>query len=194
MGGAACFPLLSKRNVSQTCVHGWLKSKNTRSKTCCQKRQPSLSRFSQWFSSLSSCFSFSWLLRPPVALLRRHLQHFQDSAQGHHSALPGLRSLRSVHTHTKATVIGVNGKDIIRIRSKKMVCRWLGVQQNHINLQGRHHAALQRECLSVCRDRNLWSHHYLWQDQSRWTVCLLHPRHVAFDFHGPATGPNGPIY
>ena len=23
----------------------------------------------------------------------------------------------------------------------------------------------------MCRDRNLWSHHYLWQDQSTWTVA-----------------------
>ena len=62
-----------QRSVSETCdcVRGWLKSKNTRSKTCCQKRQPSLSRLSKWFSSPSSCSSFSRLHHPPVSMLRK---------------------------------------------------------------------------------------------------------------------------
>ena len=62
-----------QRSVSETCdcVRGWLKSKNTRSKTCCQKRQPSLSWLSQWFSSPSSCSSFSRLHHPPVSMLRK---------------------------------------------------------------------------------------------------------------------------
>ena len=61
-----------QRSVSETCdcVRGWLKSKN-RSKTFCQKRQPSLSRLSQWFSSPSSCSSFSRLHHPPVSMLRK---------------------------------------------------------------------------------------------------------------------------
>ena len=62
-----------QRSVLETCdcVRGWLKSKNTRSKTCCQKRQPSLSWLSQWFSPPSSCSSFSRLHHPPVSMLRK---------------------------------------------------------------------------------------------------------------------------
>ena len=136
LGGVACFPLLSQAKCFTNACAWLAQEQEHQIQNLLPKKAAQLVEV---FPMV--LFSLQLLLLLTVASSTR-CQWWGNWAQGHHSALPVLEASEAsealpqfgekCYEHTEAKIIGMDGKWMIG--SKKMVCWWLGVQQNHMDL------------------------------------------------------------